>query len=106
MISMRAMAQSLFFQSTDDDGLDSKELDVEKTIRKTIKTLYFIHLKKSRRQCKKSARKMTIKTSQRYPEGKRIWNKNSTVSSVKRHKARLLDILKEVIPMNQKLLKP
>ncbi|KAL0152273.1 hypothetical protein M9458_051996, partial [Cirrhinus mrigala] len=59
----------------DDDGFDSEESEVEKTIRKTIKDTIFPSSKEVKKAKQKSARKMTIKRSQRNPEGKRIWNK-------------------------------
>ncbi len=66
-------------ESTDYDGLDSEESEVEKTIQKTIKYTIFHSSKEVKKAKQKSARKMTIKTSQRNPEGKRIWNKKTVL---------------------------
>ncbi|KAI7789439.1 hypothetical protein IRJ41_018073 [Triplophysa rosa] len=58
----------------DDDDLDSGESENGKTFRKTIKDKKF-HTADEGKKAKRSPRKMTIKTSERNPDGKRIWNK-------------------------------
>ncbi len=79
-------------ESTDDDGLDSEESEVEKTIRKTIKDTIVHSSKEGKaKKCKKNYNQNKSAKSRRQTY---LEQKQSTVFSVKRHKARFIDILK------------